>query len=92
MRFLNGFLILMLLSLQFRLWVGEGSVGHIVALNEKIQDQQLVNKKLQERNALLAAQVVDLQQGYESIEEYARSQLGMVKPDETFYLVVNNSR
>lgn len=88
MRFVNGFLILLLLSLQYRLWVGEGSIGHIVALSEKTQKQEAINKKLHERNALISAQVVDLQQGYDSIEEYARSQLGMIKPDETFYLVV----
>ena len=91
MRYLNGFLIIMFVVLQFRLWVGEGSIGHIVALDKKIGIQQAINQKLNDRNALLAAKVVDLQQGYEGIEEYARSQLGMIKPDETFYLVVNAS-
>ena len=92
MRWLNGFLILILFALQLRLWVGEGSIGHNIALGEKIEQQQLLNKTLHERNAILVAQVIDLQKGYAGIEEYARSQLGMVKPEETFYLVVSPSR
>lgn len=89
MRLINGFLIFLLLVLQYRLWVGEGSVGDILALNKKIEQQQQINSKLKERNTLLAAQVIDLQQGHEGIEEYARSQLGLVRSDETFFLVVN---
>lgn len=91
MRALNTILILLLCLLQFRLWVGEGSIGQIVALQQKIETQQAVNQQLHERNDLLAAEVVSLQQGYASIEEYARSQLGMIKPDETFFLVVNHT-
>ncbi len=88
MRLLNTFLILMLLGLQYRLWVGEGSIAHNVELGKKVEQQQQVNQTLEERNALLAAEVVNLQQGTDSIEEYARSKLGMIKPNETFYLVV----
>lgn len=90
MRKLNIFLILMLCMLQFRLWAGEGSVGSVVSLQQKIEKQTQINTGLRERNDLLAAEVLSLQQGYDSIEEYARSQLGLIKPDETFFLVVNS--
>ena len=89
MRLLNSFLIVMFLSLQYRLWVGDGSIGHVLALHEKIEVQQALNEDLKNRNALLVAEVIGLQQSHDSIEEYARTQLGMIKPDETFYLVIN---
>jgi cell division protein FtsB len=92
MRILNGFLIVLLLVFQYRLWIGEGSIGDILALNKRIEEQQAVNLKLSQRNAQLAAQVIDLQQGHEGIEEYARSQLGLIKPEETFYLVVDQPK
>jgi cell division protein FtsB len=68
--------------------VGENSIGHIVSLNQKIESQTGINRKLQTRNNLLAAEVVDLQNGYATIEAYARSELGMIKPNETFFLVI----
>jgi cell division protein FtsB len=88
MRFINCTLLLLLLLLQVRLWVGENSIGHIVSLNQKIESQTGINRKLQTRNNLLAAEVVDLQNGYATIEAYARSELGMIKPNETFFLVI----
>lgn len=90
MRTLNGFLLLFFVLLQLCLWVGQGSVGHIVALDKKIEQQQSLNQKLAERNARVTAEVLSFQQGHDSVEEYARSQLGMIKPDETFFLVVNH--
>jgi cell division protein FtsB len=88
MRLINSVLILILLVLQYRVWLGEGSVRHNIELDKKITDQVELNARLDERNAQIAAQVISLQEGTEGIEEYARSQLGMIKPDETFYLVV----
>ncbi len=88
MRFINIFLLSVLFMLQYRLWVGNGSVSEIVMLNNKIEAQETINQDLQRRNALLIAEVIGLHDGYESIEEYARSELGLIKPDETFYLLV----
>lgn len=89
MRILNVVLVLLLLMLQIRLWAGEGSIGHYVALKDKVAEQQLVNDRLRARQKLLSAQVLDLQHGTDGIEEYARMQLGMIKPGETFFLVVS---
>jgi cell division protein FtsB len=90
MRALNITLLLLFVALQTRIWIGEGSVGHIVALDKKIEAQQTHNAKLRARNDVLAAEVIDLQNGYATIEAYARSELGMIKPGETFFLVVQN--
>lgn len=91
MRILNGILIVMLLMLQYRLWLGEGGLRHNIELEKKIAAQQIENAKLEARNAQIAAEVLGLQEGSAGIEEYARTQLGMIKPDETFYLIVNKS-
>lgn len=88
MRLLNIFLLAILAVLQYRLWVGEGSVADIVVISERIEQQQQQNQLMQARNSRLAAEVIGLHEGHDSIEEYARSELGLIKPDETFYLVV----
>lgn len=88
MRVLNVFLLGLFLLLQYRLWAGEGSVADIVVLDEKIEQQNAVNQDLHKRNAQLIAQVISLHEDYDSIEEYARSELGLIKADETFYLLV----
>jgi len=88
-RFLNIGLILMLCILQLSLWLGEGSVGHYMALQRKISEQAAHNQALAERNEALAQEVYYLQNGDEAVENYARTQLGMIKQNETFYLVLN---
>ena len=88
MRFINILLFSILLMLQYRLWAGSGSVAEIMMLNHKIEAQKNVNQSMQNRNALMIAEVIGLHNGFESIEEYARSELGLIKPDETFYLLV----
>ena len=80
----------MAVMLQYRLWAGEGSIGQIVSLKEKISHQVALNQQLSDRNAAIIADVIDLQSGSDSIEEYARNQLGMIKPGETFFLVVED--
>lgn len=90
MRWLNIFLVIFLLVLQYRLWAGEGSIGQIFVLKEKLAEQQMVNQKLLDRNSRLAAEVIGLHEGHASIEEYARSELGFIKPNETFFLVVDS--
>lgn len=89
MRILNGLLIVMLIILQYRLWLGEGGFRHNLELKDKISLQEAENAKLEERNAQIAAQVMGLQEGSAGIEQYARTQLGMIKPEETFYLIVD---
>lgn len=82
-------LILLLLSLQFRLWFGDGGQVEIKRLQQAIEAQQIQNQALRERNAALEADVMDLKQGVAAIEERARSELGMVKEGETFYQTVD---
>jgi len=81
-------LICLFISLQYRLWVGEGSIAEYWGLKSKIAAQQQQNKQLRERNDQLKAEVVDLKQGMEAIEERTRSELGMIKDGETFYQLV----
>lgn len=88
MKILNIILLVTLLILQFRLWFGEGSISHVVSLQGKVEAQQAINDEWIEKNELLANEVIDLQTGTAAIEEYARTELGMIKKNETFFLVV----
>jgi len=91
MRLIATFLLLLLVLLQYRLWVGNGSLTDIHHLNA-IRDTQLQeNADLRERNQSLAAEVIDLKQGLDAIEERARSEMGMIKEDETFFQVIGSS-
>jgi|TARA_B110000902_G_scaffold18871_1_gene21606 cell division protein FtsB len=81
-------LVFILISLQVRLWVGEGSLAEVDALTEKIALQELENNKLRRRNLELLHVVRELRQGTEGIEEKARSDMGMIKDDETFFLYI----
>lgn len=74
--------------LQYRLWFSEGSWGEVTGLQNQVAHQKRDNEGLQERNNALAAEVEDLKSGEEAIEERARSELGMIKPGEKFYRVV----
>ncbi len=79
---------LVLVGLQYRLWLGEGSVPDLVQLRAAIAEQQAANEQAAERNDALAAEVEDLQEGLQAIEERARSELGMIRRGEVFYQVV----
>ena len=88
MKTLSGILIIICLFLQFRLWVGEGSLAYLRLLELEVSQQRDENQILIDRNGALAADVRDLKSGLETIEERARSELGMIKSDETFYLII----
>ena len=81
-------LIFILVYLQYRLWFGDGSLQDVWELHQEVEIQRLENIELRERNAALQAEVTDLQQGFDAIEEHAREDLGMVKEGETFYQVI----
>ena len=82
-------LLLALLGwLQYRLWFGNGGEREVADLQAQVQRQARDNTGLRERNAALAAEVQDLKSGEAAVEERARSELGMIKPGETFYRVV----
>ena len=78
-------LVLVLAGLQYRLWVGEGSFAQVTELKRQIAEQQGENERLLERNRILEAEVLELKQGMETVEERARHELGMVKEGETLY-------
>ncbi len=78
-------LILLLAGLQYRLWVGDGSLAQVTELSQQIDNQQGENERLLERNRILEAEVRELKKGMETVEERARHELGMVKEGETLY-------
>ncbi|WP_045727286.1 MULTISPECIES: cell division protein FtsB [unclassified Xanthomonas] len=77
--------------LQYRFWFGPGNSGEVLVLESQVEHQKRDNEGLQQRNAALAAEVKDLKDGEAAIEERARSELGMIKPGEKFYRVVENA-
>ena len=81
------FVVLALLvgGLQYRLWVGDGSLAQVTELTRQISEQKSENERLLERNRLLDAEVQELKKGMETVEERARHELGMVKEGETLY-------
>ena len=88
-RLLALILLVLLVALQMKLWNGnEGSWPAEQDLQVQVAQQRVENAKLKERNTALAAEVEDLKTGQAAVEERARSELGMVKPGETFYRVV----
>jgi cell division protein FtsB len=78
-------LLLLLAGLQYRLWLGDGGLAEVASLQKQIVDQQNENQRLLERNRILEAEVLELKQGLETVEERARHELGMVKEGETLY-------
>ena len=88
MRILIAILLIMLVWLQYRLWVGEGSLAEVYTLRKEIEVQKSELEALKRRNQSLQAEVDDLKQGLAAIEERARTELGMIEEGETFYQVV----
>ncbi|CAK0772610.1 Cell division protein FtsB [Gammaproteobacteria bacterium] len=88
MKWLVALLILVIIGLQYRLWHGIGSLEEVAALRQAIKDQSGENKKLLERNQSMEAEVRDLKSGMDAVEERARMELGMIKKNESFFLVV----
>ncbi len=87
-RWLALLLLALAVFLQLRLWLGAGGMREVHALRAQVQAQQQQNERLRKRNALLEAEVADLKSGTHAIEAHARSELGLIKPGETFYQVV----
>lgn len=89
-RFLNLLLLLIIVLLQVRLWWGDNSLPESWQLEARIEQQQQATEALATRNAQLAAEVRDLRSGLDAIEERARYELGMVRKNETFYLLMDS--
>ena len=86
---LVALLLALLAWLQWRLWFGNGGQREVAALRAQVAAQAHENTGLKQRNEALAAEVRDLKSGEAAVEERARSELGMIKPGETFYRVVD---
>ena len=78
-------LVLLILVVQYRIWVGDDSVAQVWRLQQEVEAQRQENVRLAERNARLAAEVRDLKDGLAAVEARAREELGMVREDETLY-------
>jgi cell division protein FtsB len=88
MRWFALILLVILILLQAKLWLGDGSVRDVRELEQTVETQAGENRSLEERNQALIAEVEDLKEGQDAIEERARTDLGMVREDETFYQVI----
>ncbi|KAA9129876.1 cell division protein FtsB [Marinihelvus fidelis] len=88
MRVLIIVLVLLLALLQFKLWFGDGGYRDIASLEERVATQEAENEMLLNRNRELRAEVDDLRERLDAIEERARSELGLIRDGETFYQVV----
>ncbi len=88
MRAVTLILFVLLILLQFKLWLGEGGFTEVARLEARVEDQRNQNDDLLQRNAELQAEVEDLRERLEAVEERARNELGLIKPAEQFYQVV----
>ena len=88
MKILLAILLILLGLVQYRLWLGEGGYADVRRLEQRVAEQAAENARLELHNRELEAEVDDLRQGLDAIEERARSELGMIKEDEQFYQVV----
>ena len=82
MRFVTLALLALLALVHVELWFGKGGVPHVLELSGKLREQKAANEMARQRNAQMLAEVRDLKEGLEMVEEKARSELGMVRPDE----------
>ena len=88
MKILAFTLAAFILLLQYPLWLGKGGWLRVWNLDQQLQEQKEANARLRQRNGVLDAEVRDLKQGFEAIEERARYELGLIKQDEIFFQVV----
>ncbi|MEK6594657.1 MAG: cell division protein FtsB [Pseudomonadota bacterium] len=90
MKLLTLALAILIALIQYPLWLGRGSWLRVWEVDQQIQAQREINRKLQARNTALDAEVNDLKQGFEAVEERARSELGMIKQDEIFFQILDD--
>jgi cell division protein FtsB len=91
-KLLASVLTVLLILIQYPLWLGKGGWLRVWELDRKLSAQRATNTALQQRNDGLEAEVRDLKNGYEAIEERARYELGLVKNDEVFFQLVDQSQ
>ena len=89
MRVLAIVFVVLILALQYPVWLGKGGWLQVRELDRQLDAQRQANGELKSRNAALDAEVRDLKTGYDAIEERARSELGMIRQDEIFFQVLD---
>ncbi len=92
MKYLPHTLIVLIVAIQYPLWIGKGSWLRVWEVNKQLTQQKEKNIKLAQRNAGLDADVRDLKEGLVAVEERARVELGMIKANETFYQIIDNAK
>jgi cell division protein FtsB len=90
MKLLLIVLITLLVALQYKLWIDEDGVREVWRLTKEVEAHKSEIAILQERNNVLTAEVIDLKSGLDAIEERARTDLGMIRENETFYHLIGN--
>ena len=90
MKLIVAILFVLLIWLQYKLWLGDGGIPEVLELEQEIETVRAEVNTLQERNKALNAEVMDLKTGIEAIEERARSEMGMIKKDEIYYQVIDS--
>jgi len=88
-RLLTLVLVVLLALIQYRLWVAGDGLSGVWRLEQAVEHQKDENAEFAQRNQRLAAEVEDLKTGLDAVEERARSELGMVHEDETYYQIVD---
>lgn len=91
-RLITLVLLALLVYLQVQLWTGAGGRAQVESIATAVERQRVENAQLEARNEALEAEVVDLKEGQSAVEERARAELGMIKPGEVFYRVVDGDR
>ena len=89
MRVATIVLLALLAVVHAELWFGKGGVPRVMSLRAQVQHQQKLNDQAQAVNEQLVAEVRDLQEGLEMVEEKARTELGMIKPDEIYVQITS---
>ena len=92
MKFISLLMIILLAAVQYRLWIGNGSLTEVHHLEQTRQNLLDETRSLQIRNQSLAAEVNDLKHGNDAIEERARTGMGMIKKDEVFYQIIHQQK
>ena len=87
-RVLLGVLFLLFVLLQFAIWAGKNNIFDLFALGSTLSELTEENKKLRKRNDRLHAEVIDIKSRLSAIEAHARSELGLIKPGETFFQII----
>ncbi|NNJ73347.1 MAG: cell division protein FtsB [Enterobacterales bacterium] len=85
---MNSVLLILFLLIQYGIWVGQSNIGAYLTLKKEVAAQRDENQRNNDRNQILYAEINDLRNGQEAIEERARNELGMIREGEIFYRVV----